>query len=119
MATIDQIMRAVTRFADNEVLPRLPTGKGIGAGIMLALVMEGGRDKLLALREHPVVQMMGVMDESGNVDVEKLYSVVERSAPIRILSAPIMATSPAMKWQNRYRRAHRHSPAVGMWPLPW
>lgn len=75
MATIDQIMRAVTRFADNEVLPRLPTGKGIGAGILLALVMEGGREKLLALREHPVVQMMGVMDESGNVDVEKLYSV--------------------------------------------
>ena len=76
MATIDQIIRAVTRFADNEVLPRLPTGKGIGAGIMLALVMQqGGRDKLLALREHPVVQMMGVMDESGNVDMEKLYSV--------------------------------------------
>ncbi len=75
MATIDQIMRALSRFADNEVLPRLPTGKGIAAGIALALVMEGGRDKLLALREHPVVQMMGVMDESGNVDVEKLYSV--------------------------------------------
>ena len=75
MATIDQIMRAVTRFADNEVLPSLPTGKGIGAGIMLALVMQGGREKILALREHPAVKMMGVMDESGNVDVEKLYSV--------------------------------------------
>lgn len=75
MATIDQIMRAVTRFADNEILPRLPTGKGIEAGILLALVMEGGREKLLALREHPAVKMMGVMDESGNVDVERLYSV--------------------------------------------
>ena len=72
MATIDQIMRAVTRFADNEVLPRLPTGKGIGAGILLALVMEGGKEKILALREHPAVKMMGVMDENGNVDVEKL-----------------------------------------------
>ena len=75
MATIDQIMRAVTRFADNEILPRLPTGKGIGAGILLALVMEGGKEKILALREHPAIKMMGVMDESGNVDVEKLYSV--------------------------------------------
>lgn len=75
MATIDQIMRAVTRFADNEILPRLPTGKGIGVGIMLALVMQGGKEKILALREHPAVKMMGVMDESGNVDVEKLYSV--------------------------------------------
>ena len=75
MVTIDQAMRGVARFADTEVIPHLPTGKGIGAGIMLALVMQGGKEKILALREHPVVQMMGVMDESGNVDVEKLYSV--------------------------------------------
>ena len=75
MATIDQIMRAVTRFADNEVLPRLPTGKGIAAGIALALIVENGKGQLLKLREHPAVKMMGVMDEAGNVDVEKLYSV--------------------------------------------
>ena len=73
--TIDQAMRGAMRYADNEVIPHLPGGKGIGAGIMLALIMEGSREKLLALREHPAVKMMGVMDESGNVDVEKLYSV--------------------------------------------
>ena len=74
MATIDQIMRAVTRFADNEVLPRLPTGKGIGAGIALALIMDGGKDRLMKLREHPAVQLMGVMDESGNIDIDRLYN---------------------------------------------
>ena len=52
MVTIDQIMRGAARFADNEVIPHLPTGKGIGAGIALALIM----------------------DESGSVDLDRLYN---------------------------------------------
>ena len=51
--TIDQAMRGAMRYADNEIIPHLPGGKGIGAGIMLALIMEGSREKILALRENP------------------------------------------------------------------
>ena len=72
--TIDQAMRGAMRYADNEVIPHLPGGKGIGAGIMLALIMEGSREKILELRENPAVQMMGVMDEAGNIDLERLYN---------------------------------------------
>lgn len=72
--TIDQAMRAAVRFADNEIIPHLPGGKGIGAGIMLALIMDGGREKLLALREHPAVKLMRIVDEQGNFDLDRLYS---------------------------------------------
>lgn len=75
MATIDAVMRAIMRFADLELIPHLPTGKGIGAGIALALVMDGGRDQMLALREHPTIKLMRVMDESGNIDVDRLYNI--------------------------------------------
>ena len=75
MISIDQLMRGVTRFADLEIIPHLPTGKGIGAGIALALLMDGGKSRILQLREHPAVQLMGIMDESGNVDLDRLYSV--------------------------------------------
>ena len=74
MVTIDQAMRGAARYADNEIIPHLPTGKGIGAGIALALIMEGGKSRLLALREHPVVQMMGIMDADGNIDLDRLYN---------------------------------------------
>ena len=74
MVTIDQAMRGAAKFADNEVIPHLPGGKGIGAGIMLALIMEGSREKILALRENPAVKMMGVMDEAGNIDLDRLYN---------------------------------------------
>ena len=74
MVTIDQAMRGVAQYADNEIIPHLPTGKGIGAGIALALIMDGGKSRILALKDHPAVQMMGIMDEEGNIDLERLYN---------------------------------------------
>ena len=74
MVTIDQAMRGVAQYADNEIIPHLPTGKGIGAGIALALIMDGGKSRILALKDHPAVQMMGIMDADGNIDLERLYN---------------------------------------------
>ena len=64
----------VPYHADNEIIPHLPTGKGIGAGIALALIMDGGKSRILALKDHPAVQMMGIMDEDGNIDIDRLYN---------------------------------------------
>lgn len=72
--TIDQAMRGAVRFADNEIIPHLPGGKGIGAGIALALIMDGGRSRILALREHPAMKIMQIMDEQGNIDLDRLYN---------------------------------------------
>ena len=74
MVTIDQAMRGAAKFADNEIIPHLPTGKGIGAGIALALIMDGGRSRILALRDHPAVKLMQIMDEQGNIDLDRLYN---------------------------------------------
>lgn len=74
MITIDQAMRGVAQYADNEIIPHLPTGKGIGAGIALALIMDGGKSRILALKDHPAVQMMGIMDADGNIDLDRLYN---------------------------------------------
>lgn len=74
MVTIDQAMRGVAQYADNEIIPHLPTGKGIGAGIALALIMDGGKSRILALKDHPAVQMMGIMDDEGNIDLDRLYN---------------------------------------------
>ena len=74
MVTIDQAMRGAAKFAENEIIPHLPTGKGIGAGIALALIMDGGKSRILALKDHPAVQMRGIMDEDGNIDIDRLYN---------------------------------------------
>lgn len=76
MITIDQAMRGVMRFADAEIGPHLPTGKAIGLGVALSLIAEGGKEQLLALRDNPLVKTMAVMDESGGIDLDRLYNAV-------------------------------------------
>jgi hypothetical protein len=92
MVTIDQAMRGVAQYADNEIIPHLPTGKGIGAGIALALIMDGGKAQLLKLRENPAVQMMGIMDEEGNIDLDRLYN----AARTRVDGKKIPLTIPVI-----------------------
>ena len=92
MVTIDQAMRGAAKFADNEIIPHLPMGKGIGAGIALALIMDGGKVQLLKLRENPAVQMMGIMDEEGNIDLDRLYN----AARTRVGGKKIPLTIPVI-----------------------
>ena len=92
MVTIDQAMRGVAKFADNEIIPHLPTGKGIGAGIALALIMDGGKSRILALKDHPVVQMMGIMDDEGSIDLDRLYN----TARARVDGKKIPLTIPVI-----------------------
>ena len=92
MVTIDQAMRGVAQYADNEIIPHLPTGKGIGAGIALALIMDGGKNRVLALKDHPAVQMMGIMDADGNIDLDRLYN----AARARVDGKKIPLTIPVI-----------------------
>lgn len=92
MVTIDQAMCGVAKFADTEIIPHLPTGKGIGAGIALALIMDGGKSRILALKDHPAVQMMGVMDAEGSIDIDRLYN----AARARVDGKKIPLTIPVI-----------------------
>ena len=92
--TIDQARRGAMRYADNEVIPHLPGGKGIGAGIMLALIMEGSREKILALRENPAVKMMQIFDDTGNIDLDKLYNAARPRFENKLtVSVPLLGDS--------------------------
>ena len=92
MVTIDQAMRGVAKYADDEIIPHLPMGKGIGAGIAMALIMDGGKSRILALKDHPAVQMMGIMDSEGNIDLDRLYN----AARTRVDGKKIPLTIPVI-----------------------
>ena len=92
MVTIDQAMRGVAQYTDNEIIPHLPTGKGIGAGIALALIMDGGKSRIRALKDNPAVQMMGIMDAEGNIDLDRLYN----AARARVDGKKIPMTIPVI-----------------------
>ena len=67
-------------------------GDAMCAGIALALIMDGGKSRILSLKDHPEVQMMGIMDAEGNIDLDRLYN----AARTRVDGKKIPLTIPVI-----------------------
>ena len=76
MASIDQIRAGLAAFYDNEIRKTLPQTKGIiyGAAVGMALAKP---EKLIA-KILPAAQMLGIMDEGGNVDIETMTREIKK-----------------------------------------
>lgn len=76
MVNMDTIERGVAAYADNELMPKLPEeglqkvliGTMLGLGIRKFKTIAGAM-----MEEHKEgLKMLGIMDESGNVDIDTL-----------------------------------------------
>jgi hypothetical protein len=76
MASIDQIRMGLAAYYDKEIRPTLPQTKGIiyGAAVGIALAKP---EKMIA-KILPAAQMLGIIDESGNVDIETMAREVKK-----------------------------------------
>lgn len=54
--------------------------------------MDGGKSRILALKDYPAVQMMGIMDEDGIIDIDRLYN----AARTRVDGKKIPLTIPVI-----------------------
>ena len=68
--------------------------KKFGLGVYTALAMNGAEQKATELMHHPLIQMLDVVDDSGNIDIDKIHNVM--SAQIRDekleLEVPLIGT---------------------------
>lgn len=76
MATMTQVKTGLVRFIENDILPHLPTGKKVALGIYVMLAAQNMETKAMKYVKHPAVSILEVVDENGNVDVDKLYQAV-------------------------------------------
>lgn len=74
MITIEQAASGLSNYLDNEVLPHLPTGKGLLLGTAAALYIRKAPEIVRRLSGNQAVQLLGVIDESGNIDIDELYN---------------------------------------------
>lgn len=76
MVTIQQVKTGITRYIDNDMLPKLSGFRRIGLGVYSALAAENATDLILKYKDHPAVSMLGVINENNEVDIDKLYNAV-------------------------------------------
>lgn len=81
MVNIGQIKRGLASFVDAEILPAIPAGTlkrtliGAGVGLYLANLEK----TLSGLSDNALVAALGIIDEAGNVDIDKLAEELKRN----------------------------------------
>lgn len=80
--SVDQIKRGVASYLDAEFMPLIDDSLKrvlIGAGI--SIVISKYADFVPSLGENKYIKALGVIDDSGNVDVDTLYTAIKGQMP--------------------------------------
>lgn len=76
MVTMQQVKNGVVRYIDSDLLPQLDGFRKIGLGVYSALAANNIVAVAMKYKDHPAVAVLGIVDENGNVDIDKLYQSV-------------------------------------------
>lgn len=74
MVTSKQIVSGVLEYADKRVLPKLESSRQFLAGTVLGIAASRADPIVRELGKMPMVAMLGVVAENGDVDLDALYS---------------------------------------------
>lgn len=83
MVTVDQVEKGIAAYLDTEIMPNLPESglERLAIGVGVALILRNQKGKLAQLQNNSFVQLMGIFDEDGNVDVDILRDEVKNRLP--------------------------------------
>ena len=96
MVSINKIEQGVANYLDGELMPQLQ-GNGVEkvlVGTAASLFIRRSGAIIESYKDNKLVQMLGIMDEKGNVDVDTLAEEVKKNIPkdgIKI-DVPIVGT---------------------------
>ena len=76
MVSMDQVKNGLIRYIESDIMPHLDGIKKIALGLYTGLAADNAVKMALQYTQHPAVAMLNVIDEAGNVDIDKLYNAV-------------------------------------------
>lgn len=80
MVTMDQIKRGAARYVDEEFTAKLSGWQRWAVGAGAAMALENLEVSMSGLLENHAVRAMGVLDEAGNVDLDRVYEAFKKQA---------------------------------------
>ena len=76
MVTKEQLIRAIYKFIDNDMIPRAEGNYKIILNVAKAALNHKADGIFEAIKNNSLVAMFGVIDENDNVDVDLLANVL-------------------------------------------
>ena len=74
MVSMQQFQRGIIQYIDSDIMPHLQGAQKLGVGVYVALAGNNLSKLIKAYMDKPYIQVLGVIDKDGNIDVDKLYS---------------------------------------------
>ena len=83
MVNVGQIKRGLANFVDAEILPKIPAGtlKRTLIGAAIGLYLSNLEKALAGATKSAYITALGVMDEAGNIDIDRLAEEIKRNMP--------------------------------------
>lgn len=80
MYSAEQVVNGIIAYADNEVMVKLPTtGKWV-MGTIIGIASQKVHRVVETLQDNIIVQMLDVVDESGNIDVDTVVVALKEAS---------------------------------------
>lgn len=100
MVSIDQIKVGIAKYLEDSIIPMFTGWKALVAATVASLALDKAEGLIKKLKDNPMVTALGIIDDSGMVDVDVLYKHLKtniRSLPatFEIPGAGIIALNEA------------------------
>lgn len=80
MVSIDRIQSGISRYLDTEIVPKMSgVNKWLVSAVASAYV-SNAPELIRKLNENKAIAALNLIDEAGNVDVEKIYQSLKPAA---------------------------------------
>ena len=80
MISMDKVKRGIARYIDEEFTNKMSGWQKWVFGAGIAMFIENFTSNMQRLKENPVVKSLGLMDDMGNVAVERLHQQLKVQA---------------------------------------
>ena len=80
MATLAQVKAGAAAYIEQEIIAKIGGWQKWVAGAVVARMLERADTIFEQLRNYPAVQMLGIIDDSGNIDIDTLHVEFKRQA---------------------------------------
>lgn len=76
MVSMEQFKHGAINYIEAELLPLMTGWKRIAAATYVALAADNVEQRLMGLKDHPMISFIEIFDEHGMIDVDKLHKAL-------------------------------------------
>ena len=80
MATLAQVKAGAAAYIEQEIIAKIDGWQKWVAGAAVSMALNRADGIFDVLKQNPAIKLLGVIDDSGNIDIEALYTEFKRQA---------------------------------------